>query len=639
MLRWVAVAGLGSVLACSHRGGSEGSSTASGSSGANTSGGSSSGGGSSGGCSGTGVAVPAGERIPNGNPILPPKWAFGVLYGSYFDQTGTYPGSPGNLLDAATKIRADYAGDLMWIDSSWLSNTFSSAATAKNYICFQFDANTFPDPRSMVARLRQQHFHFGVWEWPWMDQGCQYYGAGVSMSYFVGGANPANAGGWHGNTMTAAFDYTNPAAVAWWNGLNQPLVEMGLDFMKLDTGGGPPAGTLFDGSKDYRRLYHQTAFELTAKYSEGANPDAADNGGRGFILAHTDPSPGNDQTPGMWTNDTRAGFPGLQSEMQTAASLNHANDAAFWCGDTAGYNGNPTDENYIRWLEYTAFTPCQEIFGSKDNSTGILNGNRFPFNFSPQAQQIFKQYTQLRYRLLPFRYSNAQATYHESPVKYAVAWVGATQLILSGSGDSQILVQPVTTEGATTAAVTLPAGSSWTHYWTGASYPGGATATVAAPIDQEPIFVKAGSIIPMGPPLHWVDEAPADPLTLDIYPAESTSYTLYEDDGITRGYLGGAYSTTRFSSTLTGGHVGVTIGAQATARYPYAGQLCSRTYVLKINGQATAPTSVMRDGNVEPMSSAAAFSSAAEGWYYDAVAQTVWVKFALPSELATTVSL
>jgi alpha-glucosidase (family GH31 glycosyl hydrolase) len=108
-----------------------------------------------------------------------------------------------------------------------------------------------------------------------------------------------------------------------------------------------------------------------------------------------------------------------------------------------------TDELYIRWLQYSTFTPLQEFFGAK--APGI--GARWPWLFGTTVTQlpaIAKLYNQLRYRLLPFRYSNAQAAYH--------------------------------------------------------------------------------------------DEHPADPLTLDVYPGGATSYTLYEDDGMSDGYLGGAFA-------------------------------------------------------------------------------------------------
>jgi alpha-glucosidase (family GH31 glycosyl hydrolase) len=582
-----------------------------------------------------GEPVPASERVPNGNPVLPPKWAFGVLFGSYFDQSPG-PGSPGNLIDAMNKLRAEYSGDLMWIDSSWLSSTYAGATGAR-YICFQFDPQAFPDPKTMIGTLRQSHFHFGVWEWPWMDQGCSLYAYGAANKLFVRDAagNVVNAGGWHGNTFTGAFDYTSPATVTWWNQDNQPLVDWGLDFLKLDTGGGPPGGAvLSDSTKDYRAQYHKAAYDLTGAYAAANDPVAKASGSRGFILTHLNGAPANDQTPGMWTGDSTASWAGLQAEMGLAAGLNGTNNAAYWCGDTGGYNGTPTDELYVRWLEYTAFTPCQEFFGAKTGSTG----NRFPWGFSAQAQQIFTTYTQLRYRLLPFRYSNALVAYVQKPVAYPVRWNGTTQIVV-GSGASEILVQPVTTQGATTATVSLPAGASWVEYWSGAVHAGGAAVTVPAPIDQEPVFVKAGSIVPMGPPLRWVDEKPADPLTLDVYPAGATSYTLYEDDGVSQGYMGGAYSTTKLSADDTSGHVVVTIGAQATAKHTYAGQLCARTYVLQVHQQAAAPAGVTRDGAPVAPSSAGGFDAAAEGWYYDAAAKTTWVKIRVVSSMGASVAL
>ena len=569
--------------------------------------------------------VPPEERVSNGNPILPPKWAFGVLYGSYYDQA--------KILDAMRRIRDGYAGDLMWIDSSWLSGTYDGD-TGPRYICYQFDSQQFPDPGAMIGTLRDNHFHFGVWQWPWMDRGCNRYAYGRSHHYFVedDDGDVIDAGGWHGNTFTGAFDYTNPGAVAWWNQHNRQLRDWGLDFLKLDTGGGyPSGGQLSDGNNNqghYRSLYHRTAFALTA------TTNATVNGGRGFILTHTQSSPDNDQTPGMWTGDSKASWTGLKDEMKKAAKLNKSSNAAFWCGDTGGYNNTPSNELYIRWLEYTAFTPCQEFFGAKTNSTG----NRFPWSFNSQAQQLFRQYTQLRYRLLPFRYSNAQIAYHESPVKYPVRWIGSTQIVV-GNGDSELLVQPVTSQGATTAKVKLPSGASWIEYWTGSVKAGGSTATVDAPLDKVPIFIKAGSIIPMGPTLHWVDEVPADPLTLDIYPAGRTRYTLYEDDGISSGYLGGAYSTTRFTSDATGSRPTVRIDAQQTARYRYPGQLTARTYILKINQRGSAPASVTRDGAALPAVSAGDFEAAETGWYYQASAKIVWVKLRLASDTGTTVSL
>jgi alpha-glucosidase (family GH31 glycosyl hydrolase) len=634
------------------RSGSSSGASASGSSAGR--GGSGAGGGT---CAAPGVPVAAAQRVSNGNPILPPKWAFGVLWGSYYDQNGTFVdsnGNRGNIGDAAATLRADgYGGDLLWIDSSWLYHVYSAGtATAPYYIDFAFDPAAFPDPRAMIATLRQAHFHFGVWQWPWMDHRVSYFATGVTDKYFVmNGGRPATVGGsgWHGDRNPAAFDFTNPATVIWWMKLNESLTDWGVDFLKLDTSSAQlndavtsGGGTLADPTKDYTHERNSVAYAATKLYAAANHPDAGMNGARGFIMPKA-PAPGNDQFPGWWTDDWSATFAGMQDEMSAASKLNTATTAAYWCGDTGGYNGTPTDELYIRWLEYSTFTPLQEFFGSKTNSVGA----KFPWLFGKKITQlptITKKYNQLRYRLLPFRYSNAQAAYHVTPVKYPVTWRGSA-LLLSGDGDSQVLVQPVTNAGQTMSTVTLPTGA-WIPVQVGVD--AGFTATGAAavgtvsvpsPIDQEPMFVRAGSIVPMGPVVQWVDELPADPLTLDVYPAGSTSYTLYEDDGISEGYLGGAYATTTFTSNDTSGHVVVTIGSQATAKYPFTGQLCSRTYVLKIDGQGTAPAIVTRDGNAEPTSSAAAFAGATEGWYYDRATKTVWVKFPLSSKAMTSVSL
>jgi alpha-glucosidase (family GH31 glycosyl hydrolase) len=263
-----------------------------------------------------------------------------------------------------------------------------------------------------------------------------------------------------------------------------------------------------------------------------------------------------------------------------------------------------------------------------------LTGSRFPWQFSKQAQQIFKTYTQLRYRLLPFSYSNAQIQYHEKPVQYQVHWIGTSQIV-AGNGDSQILVQPITTSGATTASVPLPPGAKWIDYWTGTIYEGGKSATVPAPLDQEPVFVRAGSIIPMGPVMQWVNQVPTDPLTLDIYPAGTTSYTLYEDDGVSTDYARGAFSTTKLASANSGKGEVVTIGASTG---DYNEKPAARTYVLKINQQTSRPKTVTRDGEtIPPLSSRAAFDDATAGWFFDAPAHIVWVKFRQSASSGTAV--
>ncbi len=560
----------------------------------------------------------ASQQTSNGHPILPPKWAFGVLFGSYYDQK--------KVLDAMSKLRNGYCGDLLWVDSSWLSSDYDH--DAPHYIDFKFDASQFHDPNGMIATLHKDHFKFGVWEWPYIDKSNHLYREGENSGYFIKGPDGkvVKGGGWHGVTFTGQFDFTNPDARAWWKSLNEPLLKEGFDFFKIDTYSTvAKGGVLADGNTsadNLRRRYHQTVFEVTQ----------AASGGRGFILTHRQPASGNDQFPGMWTGDTSASWKGfLEQDMERAAHMNTPSTAAYWGGDTGGYNGDPSDELYIRWLEYGTFTPITEFFGAKKTKT------RFPWEFNSQAQEIFKSYTRLRYRLLPFRYSNAQIAYHETPVKYPVRFVPEHgDEIIVGNGSSEILVAPVTTQGATSREVFLPSGAKWIHWWTGQIYEGGTASSVPAPLDQVPMFVKAGSIIPMGPEMEYVDEKPADPLTLDIYPSGSSSYTLYEDDGVSTAYMGGAFSRTKFSSDDSAGKLTISIGESVGT---YESKMPARTYVLKVNKQL-APDTIVRDGAaMTQRSSQKDFDSASDGWFYDRASSIVWAKFRIPTSNSTIVSI
>jgi hypothetical protein len=583
-----------------------------------------------------------GNGTPNGQPILPPKWAFGVMFGCYDNQTG--------VLSDMTQLRNGYCGDLIWVDSSWLSTNYNGPASA--YIDFKFDSSQFSNPASMISTLHSNHFHFGVWQWPWIGESqTSVYNTGVSNHYFIetsSGGIARPSGVWHGlsDGTTGQFDLSTTTTANWWKSLNQPLFDMGFDFLKMDTTVGiPSGGVLANGSTsstDWKGFYHKAAWEITSTANLAQ--------GRGLLLAHSDAgaATNNDQYPGLWTGDSSATFASMISkDMGDAFKCNTKTSGAYWCGDTGGYNGTSNDELYQRWLQYGCFTPLTEFFGAKGEKGSNSNIGRFPWCFSSTAATTFSHYTQLRYQLLPYRYSNAQACYHVTgTVQYPVWWPTSTQII-NGHGSSEILVQPVTTAGATSASVKFPSGTNWISYDTGTVYAGGSTATISAPVTQVPMFVSAGAIIPMLIPYdsngnaitqQYVDQYPASQLTLDIYPSGSTSYTFYEDDGISDLYItDNEFSTTLLSSNNTSGKEVVTIGA---ANGSFAGQFASRTYYLKIEQQASAPASVTRDGNTESQAaSKSALIAASEGWYYDSAADIVWVKFSTPTNASTSVSL
>jgi alpha-D-xyloside xylohydrolase len=135
------------------------------------------------------------------------------------------------------------------------------------------------------------------------------------------------------------------------------------------------------------------------------------------------------------------------------------------------------------------------------------------------------------------------------------------------------MVNPVTTAGAGSRSVYLPGKAAWYDFWTGKRETAGGRVDASAPIDSMPLYVPAGSILPLGPDVEYVDQKPADPLEVRVYPGANGSFTLYEDAGDSYDYEHGAYATIPFrwndaAKTLT-------IGKRAGA---YAGMLQRRTF-------------------------------------------------------------
>jgi alpha-D-xyloside xylohydrolase len=163
-----------------------------------------------------------------------------------------------------------------------------------------------------------------------------------------------------------------------------------------------------------------------------------------------------------------------------------------------------------------------------------------------------------------------------------------------------ILVNPVTTAGAISRSVYLPAGT-WYDFWAGSTATGGSTVSVSAPISQIPLFVKAGSIVPMGPEIQFATQS-ADPLEIRIYKGQDGSFTLYEDEGDTYNYESRQYSQISFDWSESAQQL--TIGARTGS---YTGMPTSRTFnivwVGPIHGNgvdvtATADQVVTYDGSV-----------------------------------------
>jgi alpha-D-xyloside xylohydrolase len=220
----------------------------------------------------------------------------------------------------------------------------------------------------------------------------------------------------------------------------------------------------------------------------------------------------------------------------------------YWTTDIGGFisGGNLNDpkfrELFVRWFQFGTFSPIFRVHGTRYPDENEL------WSYGADAQKILIDYDNLRYRLLPYIYSEAwQVTSNHGTLMRPLVMDWRIDVEAQNTGDEYlfgpaILVSPVTTQGATKREVYLPK-ATWYDFWTGAKVEGGRRIEAEAPLAKVPLFVRAGSIIPMGPTMEWSTEKPADPIEIRVYPGADGDFTLYEDENDNYDYAKGQHAT------------------------------------------------------------------------------------------------
>ncbi len=288
----------------------------------------------------------------------------------------------------------------------------------------------------------------------------------------------------------------------------------------------------------------------------------------------------------------------------------------FWNTDIGGffgwnYNNDPhspaMQELQVRWMQFGTFCPLMRNHCSSPMVSEIYHFGK-PGEW---AYDVQKKYIELRYRLLPYIYSNAGDVVLNSgsmmrplmfDFRYDKKAVSMGDEYMFGRN---LLVKPVTdplytwkdsnkkgheiypeTEKATAPVdVYLPKGAKWWDFWDNTTYEGGRTIMRPAPIDIIPVFVKAGSILPWGPQVQYATEKNWENLEMRIYPGTDGTFTLYEDEGDNYNYENGKYSLIKFSWN-DNGHT-LTIHEREGK---FKGMLDKRTFNLKLMGSEIVKT-------------------------------------------------
>jgi alpha-glucosidase (family GH31 glycosyl hydrolase) len=323
-----------------------------------------------------------------------------------------------------------------------------------------------------------------------------------------------------------------------------------------------------------------------------------------------------------WTGDQSASWDYIRWHIPTLIGSGLSGQA-YASGDVdAIFGGSP--ETYTRDLQWKSFTPV--LMGMSGWSAAE---RKHPWWFDEPYRSINRRYLKLKMRFTPYMYTLArEAEQSGAPLVRGLmwdypndpaAWTEAYKYQFLLGRD--LLVAPVYRSQAVSQGwrkgIHLPQGR-WFDYWDGRQATAGADGRdldLQVTLDKLPVFVRAGAILPMYPEMLYDGEKPKDQLTLDLYPQGQSQYTLYEDDGNTRRYQEGAFSTQQIR--MRASEAGVQVDIEPVAG-SYAGQEPRRGYALRML-VAQAPGAVLAGGKALPtLASRAAYEAAAEGWYVDA---------------------
>lgn len=518
--------------------------------------------------------------------ILPPAWAFGVLYGGYTDQPQT--------LEAIDRLRdGDFPIDAYWIDS-WFWCFKNQGLGPAGYLRFEEDKSAFPNVSDMWAEFERRHIKAGVWIWDCiLREGNEsafdaFDRAGLFSEVFV------QRDRWHnatGATICGNIDFGNPAAVDLWVRKLTPLFEAGLDFFKIDR----------SSAIDFSRA----AFEASQQLGRETR-------GRGFILAHlhTTHDPRHKLYPTKWSGDAKIAWSqpdypdfsifamgGFRENVAMVADPKRSTYAVpFLTHDAGGYNsfseaghysmadtGRIDEELYTRWLQFSCLNSITTLFSSQSNPT-----RNHPYAFSPRAQGIVRHYLQLRMRLFPYLYTCALNTRLTGRKMVQGDGVHEDQYLLG----QEVLVAPVLAAGATQRAVHLSPGR-WYEWDSGRPHEGGRAITADAPLERIPMFVRAGAIVPLRDYASSIEAGSNEHLTLEVWPgAAPSSFTLREDDGTSNEYLSGGFASTTIRLRAENGVTSLEI---APVEGSFTGMKPARSWTIRFHAQG-APRKARLNG-------------------------------------------
>lgn len=516
----------------------------------------------------------SGYALVTGKTPIPPKAAFGLI-----QSKARYETQQDVLRVAKTYSEKGYPLDVMVVD--WFYWTRMGQ--------MDFNPAEYPDPDGLNKQLHAMGLQSIISIWPRYETSGRYFNELDAKGFLLKDKDGNTVDGlpFRSDRTGGLIDATNPDARKWfWNHARDNILSHGFDYPWLDETEPDlvPEGKFFSvGSADrYFNLYPLVHVEGVSNGMREWKPRK-----RVLILARA-AYLGSQRTGALfWSSDVSPSWEALQRQIPAGLNMT-ASGIAYWGNDIGGWQGLPSTSNatkpplldpsdardmvgqfsdypelFTRWFQYGTFLPTLRLHG--------LRPHPEIWGAGKQAETIIADFDRLRYKLIPYIYSQAKRTYDtgapfmrplwmDFPGDARVADIG-TQYMFGPA----FLAAPVTEQGQTEKDVYLPAGTDWYNFWTNEKVTGGRWVKVAAPINQIPLFVRAGSIIPLGK----VVQSTASVQQIEeirVYPGKDGDFALYDDDGKTYDYETGKGTTTQLHWNDAVQQLSVTGGDKALAR-------------------------------------------------------------------------
>ncbi len=492
-----------------------------------------------------------------GAMALPPKWALGF-------QQCRYSYYPDEVVRAKAQAfrRRGIPADVIYLDIHYMDR----------YRVFTWDGKRFPEPEKLLGELRQMGFRVVIIADPGIarDKGYAPYEEGLEGELFVRypDGTPYTANVWPGACHFP--DFTKPETRAWWAKHCASFASAGLggiwnDMNEPATWGQSMPDLMefaFDGEgathKEARNVYGQLMARATREGLEQLRPDE-----RPFVLTRAGFA-GIQRYAAVWTGDNVASDEHMMLGCRMLANMG-LSGMPFTGNDIGGFVGDADPELFSRWISIGAFSPffrCHTMINTRDAE---------PWAYGEKAEEIARNYINLRYRLSPYVYSVfREASLSGLPVLRSLVldWPHEERIYDPAFQNQflfgpSLLVCPAQSREKVTR-VYLPEGN-WYYLYNDQVYAGGREHYHDCPVDRLPVFVRGGSVLPMQSLVQHAGEAPEPILRLQVYAGSAPShFDWYEDDGNTLSYTDGAYCLRRLS--LDSGRRRLVIGA-ATGSY------------------------------------------------------------------------